>query len=149
MVYTHDMAGGFPELLADLIAVFGSNRRVADFLGVSHSQVPSWVAGALPAKRNLERISDGAAVLRSMRARGLDNEQVVTELHAVWAELDGRPADLVSSGAATSVLKAIAERYPERPDLVDSNARADLAAALRALASAAASSADALAHGAA
>ena len=143
------MAESFRELLTDLVAVFGSNRRVADFLGVSHTQIPSWAAGALPAKRNLERITDGAAVVRLMRAAGLDNEQVVTELHALWPELGARPADLVSAGGAVSVREAISSRYPGRPDRTHVETHADLAVALRALALAAASSAEALARGAA
>jgi hypothetical protein len=142
------MAESFQDQLADLVDLFGSNRRAAQFVGVTHSSFPTWLAGAVPSARTLQRIVDGSAVVKRLREHGLNNHQLVTELHSLWSELNARPAELVRAGAATAVLEAIAARNGTPPTsqthLVD--APADLATALRALAAAAAGCANALAQ---
>lgn len=135
------MPKSFQAQLAELARLFGSNRRAAEFIGLTHSRFPAWMGGELPSERSLERIVDGAAVVKELRDRRLTDAEILTELHSLWSELNARPAELVRAGGAATVIEAIATRYatPQMPDATD-----ELAAALRLLAQAAAASADAL-----
>jgi hypothetical protein len=137
----------YRDQLQDLVALFGSNRRAADFLGVSHSQLPTWRDGSTPSDKNLQRIADGAAIVRLLRDNGLDDAQILTALNSIWPELDGRPVELVRSGAGRAVLAAAAGRYSATDPVVQSATAPDLVEALRALAAAAAASAAALSEG--
>ena len=145
------VAESFQTQLEDLVRLFGSNRRAAEFLGLTHSRFPAWLAGDLPSARSLQRIVDGASVIEQLRAHGLSAPELMTQLHSLWPELSARPVDLVRTDAARAVLDAVTLRYgaaatlqanPEGP-------APDLAAALQALAAAAAASAAALIRGSA
>lgn len=142
------MAGSVPDRLALLAEVFRSDRKAAAFLGVSHTQFPAWRAGATPAARSLTRITDGVAVIERLRAHGFSSDEILTELHSVWQELKDRPAAFVGKGESQPVMDAIDARYGEPSAAPKIETPADLVAALRALAVAAAASADALAQGA-
>ena len=125
--------------------LFGSNRRAAEFVGVSHSQLPGWLAKAVPSNRSLQRIVDSAAVIQGLRDYGLDDDQILTELNSIWAELEGRrPATLVRIGAASDVIAAAAVRYAGADSAALPATAPELAEALRVLAAAAAASAAAL-----
>ena len=124
------------------MTLFGSNRRTAEFLGVSHSQLPVWVAKAVPSAKNLQRIVDATAVVRALRDKALDDDQILTELASTWPELGGRrPAELVRSDAVNDVLAAAAVRYGAAESAALSASGPELAETLRALAVAAAASA--------
>lgn len=135
------MPQSFQAQLAELARLFGSNRRAAEFIGLTHSRFPAWMAGELPSAKSLERIVDGAAVVTHLRDRRLSDAEILTELHSLWPELNARPSELVRAGGAATVLEAIATRYPTPALPVETD---DLAAALRVLAQAAAASADVL-----
>jgi hypothetical protein len=139
------VADSFQDQLVDLVAVFGSNRRAAEFIGLTHSRVPAWIAGEVPSANSLERIVDGASVIKQLRTHGLGNRAIVTELHSMWPELGARPVELVQAGEVPAVLDAITARYGVPTPFASP---ADLAAALQALAQAASASAVALAQGA-
>ncbi len=141
------MSGSYREHLAALVRLFGSARRAADFIGVSHSQVTAWIRGSAPREKSVRQIADATAVVSHLRAHGLDDVEIVTTLNTTWPELEGRPGDLVREGKAADVVAAITVRYapharqlvaPGEPGLVD---------ALLALAAAAQASAAALGQG--
>lgn len=139
----------YRDQLDNLARLFGSARRAAEFLAVSHSQLRSWLDVAVPTEKNLRRIVDGAAVVKALRAKGLDDIQILTELSSIWPELDGRPAELVRAGAAADVLAAVAARYTPAAPVEDPAKVPELVDALLALAAAATASAAALSRGAA
>lgn len=140
----------FRDQLRSLVALFGSNRRAAEFLGVSHSQLPAWLAKAVPSDRTLQRIVDGAAAVKALQNKGLDDDQILTELNSTWPELGSRrPAELARSGAASDVVTAVALRYAAAEPAAPPATARELAETLQALAVAAAASAAALARGAA
>ena len=82
----------------------------------------------------------------AMRAHGLSNPEIRTELHSLWPELNGRPEALVAAGESERVLDTIPARFGDRLPAQPAELPTDLVAALRTLAAAAIASADALAR---
>jgi hypothetical protein len=141
------VAQGYPAQLHDLVRLFGSERRAAEFVGVSHSQVAGWMRGGGAREGSVRRIADAGGVVKALRDQGLDDTAVITAVNTNWPELGGRPGDLVRVGRAAEVLAAIELRYaaPEENDVRE--AEPSLVEALLALAVAAEASAAALNRG--
>jgi hypothetical protein len=127
-----------------LVDTLGSDRKAGAFVGLSHTQFGAWRRGAPPSQRSLTRIADGVAVIDLLRAHGLAPDEIRGELLSVWAEVGERPAALVASGKTKTLLDAIPVRFASGPSTKPLESPVDLVAALRALATAAAASADAL-----
>jgi hypothetical protein len=138
------LAATLPDQLDVLVAVLGSERTAAEFIGVSHSQFGAWRRGASPSMRSLSRIADGVAVINRLRAFGHGDVEVRSELYSLWSNLHERPAVLVAGGDAKAVLAAISARFGDSAVAKPVDSLVDLVATLRALAAAAAESADAL-----
>lgn len=136
--------GSIQDQLSRLAFVFGSDRKAAEFIGVSHTQFSAWRSGAAPRDRGRARIADGASVVDRLRAHGLSEHELITELRSSWPDLNARPAELVAMGESAAVLQAIDAKYG-RPSLLSAiEVAPDLVTALRTLAAAAAASAEAL-----
>jgi len=71
------VAQGYPAQLQELVRLFGSERRAAEFFGVSHSQVAGWMRGG-GARGSVRRIADAGGVVKALRDQGLDDTAVIT-----------------------------------------------------------------------
>lgn len=149
MVYAGHVAGTVADQLDALVDALGSDRKAAAFVGVSHTQFGPWRGGSAPSARSLTRIGDGVAVVARLRAHGLTRGEIRSALQSLWPELDDRrPGTLIAAGETKAVLDAIDARHGGPPASTQLESPADLVAALRMLAFAAAASAEALAKAA-
>jgi hypothetical protein len=145
MAYTDDMGDTYASQLRELVALFGSQRRVATFAGLGHSQVSRWISGGRARESSVRQIADAAGVVDALRTRGLNGPAVVTAVNTIWPELDGaRPTELVAAGRAADVLAAVDRRYSFAKQPNEPDAGPPLVDALLALAAAARASAAAL-----
>ena len=88
-------------------AALGSDRAVADVLGVSPSQVSRWRTGQLPDMDNADRLA-GLALVVEMLARWVAPEVRESWLHGPNAHLAGRSAAyLIRRGKVADVIGAI------------------------------------------
>jgi transcriptional regulator with XRE-family HTH domain len=93
--------------LAACRAALGSDRAVADILGVSPSQVSRWRRGQLPDPDNADRLA-GLALVVEMLGRWLAAPVIEGWLHGPNAHLQDRtPAYLISLGRVADVVGAI------------------------------------------
>jgi len=88
-------------------SALGSDRAVAEILGVSPSQVSRWRAGQIPDLDNADRLA-GLALVAEMLARWLAPEVREGWLHGPNAHLDDRsPAYLIRLGRVAEVVGAL------------------------------------------
>jgi len=88
-------------------AVLGSDRAVADILGVSASQVSRWRRGQVPDLDNADRLA-GLALVVEMLARWLAPQAVEGWLQGPNAHLQGRaPSYLIRRGRVADVVGAL------------------------------------------
>ena len=88
-------------------AALGSDRAVAEILGVSPSQVSRWRTGQLPDLDNADRLA-GLALVAEMLARWLAPEVREGWIHGPNAHLaDRSPAYLIRLGRVADVIGAI------------------------------------------
>lgn len=88
-------------------SALGSDRAVADVLGVSPSQVSRWRRGQVPDPDNADRLG-GLALAAEMLERWLEPEAVEGWLHGANAHLaDRTPAFLIRHGRIADVIGAI------------------------------------------
>jgi hypothetical protein len=101
-------AGDLARVHLDTIrAALGSDRRVADVLEVSPSQVSRWRRGQVPDMDNADRLA-GLALVCEMLLRWLEPEVIPPWLEGVNAHLGGRsPAFLLRHGEVAEVIGAI------------------------------------------
>jgi transcriptional regulator with XRE-family HTH domain len=93
--------------IATCRAVLGTDRAVANVLGVSPSQITRWRRGQVPDLDNADRLA-GLALILEMAARWFALEAVEGWLHGPNAHLNGRaPAYLIRSGQVADVVGAI------------------------------------------
>src|SRR5947209_11606416 len=91
---------------------FGSAARLADMLGVSRAQVTRWLRGSGIDPLNAEKV-DLLELVWSNLLRLYEPEAALAWLFGVNPLLsDRRPIDLIRTGRAEQVMRAIrAERY--------------------------------------
>ena len=88
-------------------AALGSDRAVAEILGVSPSQVSRWRTGQLPDLDNADRLA-GLALVVEMLARWLAPEVRGGWIHGPNTHLAGRsPAYLIRLGRVADVVGAL------------------------------------------
>ena len=88
-------------------SALGSDRAVADILGVSPSQVSRWRSGQLPDLDNADRLA-GLALVAEMLSRWLAPEVREGWLHGPNAHLaDRSPAHLIRLGRVADVIGAL------------------------------------------
>ncbi len=88
-------------------AALGSDRAVAEILGVSPSQVSRWRGGQLPDLHNADRLA-GLALVVEMLSRWLAPEVREGWLHGPNAHLaDRSPAYLIRLGRVADVIGAL------------------------------------------
>ena len=92
---------------------FRSSARLAQMLGVNRSQVTRWLRGAGIDPLNAERV-DLLELVWSALLRLYDREAALSWLFGVNPRLqDRRPIDLIRSGRAEELMRAI---WAERSD---------------------------------
>jgi transcriptional regulator with XRE-family HTH domain len=85
----------------------GSQRRLADLLGVSPAQIGRWLRGGGVDPDNAERVDALEHVIASLlRLYGADAAEAW--LVGLNPHLGARPIDLIRAGRASDVLRAIA-----------------------------------------
>lgn len=88
----------------------GSQRRVADLLGVSPAQVSRWIRGGGVDPDNAEKVDALEHVMASL-LRLYEPEAAEAWLVGLNPHLGARPIDLVRAGRTSDLLRAIsAER---------------------------------------
>ncbi|MHB1193456.1 MAG: helix-turn-helix domain-containing protein [Longimicrobiales bacterium] len=88
-------------------AALGSDRAVAEILGVSPSQVSRWRTGQLPDLENADRLA-GLALVVEMLARWVAPEVREGWIHGPNAHLAGQsPAYLIRVGRVADVIGAL------------------------------------------
>jgi uncharacterized protein (DUF2384 family) len=96
------------EKVHALSADFGSQRRLAELLGVSPAQVTRWLRGKGIDDRNAERV-DLLELVMSNLLRLYEAEAAAAWLIALNPSLgDRRPIDLIRVGRTAELLEAIA-----------------------------------------
>lgn len=87
--------------------VLGSDRAVAEILGVSASQISRWRRGQVPDLDNADRLA-GLALVCEMLARWIAADAIEGWLVGANTHLDGRsPAYLIARGHVADVVGAI------------------------------------------
>lgn len=87
--------------------VLGSDRAVAEILGVSASQVSRWRRGQVPDPENADRLA-GLAVVCEMLARWLSPDVIEGWILGPNAHLQDRsPAHMIGRGRVADVMGAI------------------------------------------
>ena len=98
---------GAPSHLDTCRVALGSDRAVADILGVSHAQVSRWRRGQMPDLDNADRLA-GLALVAEMLSRWLAPEVREGWLHGTNAHLaDRSPAYLIRLGRVADVIGAL------------------------------------------
>lgn len=88
-------------------AALGSDRAVAEILGVSASQVSRWRRGQVPDLDNADRLA-GLALVCEMLTRWVAADAIEGWLLGANTHLDGRaPAYLIGMGRVADVVGAI------------------------------------------
>lgn len=88
-------------------AALGSDRAVAEILGVSASQVSRWRRGQAPDPENADRLA-GLALVSEMLLRWIEPQAIEGWLQGPDEHLSGRsPAYLIRQGRVADVIGAI------------------------------------------